>query len=128
MLLKSTIKLFNNNHTVKDSAIDHISKQVVIAELDVLPLLGETMKAIGQLDSNKVISVDGIAPEAWINGGLELHTKFHELLISCWEHSVVPQDISKAVIITPVQEQGGQIWLLQLSWNNPAVNCLQYPC
>ena len=54
-----------------------ISKQLVIAELDVLPLLEETMKAVGWLKGNKATAVDGIPPEAWMNGGLELHTKLH---------------------------------------------------
>ena len=63
-------------------------------------------KAIGQLKSNKDAGVDGIPPEAWINGDLELHTKLHELLVSSWEQGVAPQDFCDAVIITLYKNNG----------------------
>ena len=84
----------------------YISKQLVIAELHVLPFLEETIKAIGQLRSNKATGVDGILPEAWINGGLELYTKLHELLISCCEQGVVLQHCCDAVIKTLYKKKG----------------------
>ena len=91
---------------MQGAVINYISKQLVVTELDVLPLLQETIKAIGQVKSNKATGVDGILPEAWINGGLELHTKLHELLVSCWEQGVVPQDLHDAVIITLYKNMG----------------------
>ena len=91
---------------MQDTATDGISKQPAIAELDVLSLLKETEKAIGQLKSNKAAGVDSMQPEAWINGGHELHTKLHELLSSCWEQGAVPEDFCDAVIITLYRNKG----------------------
>ena len=98
--------LFSTTCTVQDVATDCISKQPVITMLDVPPLLEETVKAIGQLKSNKATGVDGIPPEVWINGGLRLHAKFHECLVSCWEWGVVPQDFHDTVIITLYKNKG----------------------
>ena len=99
---------------MQDATIECISKQLVIAELDVPPSLVETVNTIGQLKGNKATDVDGIPPQAWINRGLKLHTNLYKLLISCWEQGVVPQDFHAAVIITLYKNMGGQIWLLQL--------------
>ena len=62
---------------MQDTTIDCISKQLVIAELVVLPSLEETLKAIGKLKGNKATSVDDIPPETWINGGPELYTRLN---------------------------------------------------
>ena len=90
--------LFSANRTVQDTAILHIPQQTVKPELDELPTLEETTKAIKQLKSGKAAIGDGIPAEIWKHGGQTLHSKLHELFLCCWEQGKLPQDLRDAVI------------------------------
>ena len=98
--------LFSASRTVQDTAILHIPQQTVKPELDELPTLEETTKAIKQLKSGKAAGGDGIPAEIWKHGGQTLHSKLHELFLCCWEQGKLPQDLRDAVIITLYKNKG----------------------
>ena len=98
--------LFSTDRVVHDSAVLRIPQQPVKAELDELPSMLEVTKAIEQLKCGKAAGVDGIPPEIWKVGGPALHSKFHELLVCCWEQSKLPRDLRDAVIITLYKNKG----------------------
>lgn len=75
--------LFSTDRTVQDAALLNIPQEQVQMELDEIPTLEETTKAIEQLKSGKAAGIDGIPPNVWKHGGPVLHLKLHELLVCC---------------------------------------------
>lgn len=98
--------LFSANRSVQEPAILRIPQQPVKMELDELPTIEETTKAIKQLKCSKAAGVYGIPPEIWKHGGPVLHMKHHMLFCCCWEHWKIPQDLHNAVIITLYKNKG----------------------
>lgn len=75
--------LFSTDRTVQDAALLNIPQKPVQMELDEIPTLEETTKAIEPLKSGKAAGIDGIPPDVWKHGGPVLHIKLHELLVCC---------------------------------------------
>lgn len=100
--------LFSIDCTVQYSALLHIPQKPAKMELDEIPTLEETTKAINQLKSGKAAGTDGIPPDVWKHGGPVLHAKLHELLVCCWEQGKLPLDLRDSIIITMYKNQGGK--------------------
>ena len=98
--------LFSANGAVQETAINRVPQLPPIKALDEPPTLEELTVAIDQLKGRKAAGVDGIPPEIWKHGGLELHVKLHDFLVCCWEQGKLPQDLRDAVIITLYKKQG----------------------
>lgn len=98
--------LFSTDRTVQDAALLNIPQKPVQMELDEIPTLEETTKAIEQLKSGKAAGINGIPPDVWKHGGPVLHIKLHELLVCCWEQGKLPHDLRDAIIITLYKNKG----------------------
>jgi len=98
--------LFGANRTVHDTAILRIPQLPVKPELDQIPSLQETVKAIKKLQNGKAAGGDGIPAKIWNHGGPTLHSKLHELFVCCWEQGKLPQELRDAVIITLYKNKG----------------------
>lgn len=61
--------------TVQDAAPLRIPEKPVKTELDEIPTLEETIKAIHQLKGGKAAGIDGFQPNVWKHGGPVLHSK-----------------------------------------------------
>ncbi|XP_072028227.1 uncharacterized protein [Amphiura filiformis] len=88
-----------------DTALNRIPQQP-IKQLDEVPTLQETCKAIEQLKTGKAGVVDGIPAQIWKHGGPILHIKLHELFYCCWNQGKLPKDLRDAVIITLYKNKG----------------------
>lgn len=76
-----------------------ILNQPVKAELDKIPMLQETLKAIGKLRTRKEARVVSISLEMWKKKwGPVVHTK-HKFFTCFWEQDNIPQHFSDSVII-----------------------------
>ncbi|XP_071510462.1 uncharacterized protein [Diadema antillarum] len=98
--------LFSANRIVQESALLQIPQQLFKPELDELPTLEETLKAIEQMKIGKAAGVDGIPLEVWKAGGKALHIKLHEFFTLCWNQGQLPQDLRDAIIITLYKNRG----------------------
>ena len=65
-------QILNRQSTISEDAIAEVPQRPVTKELDKLPSLDETIKAIKQMFSGKVPGEDGIPPEVYKYGGDEL--------------------------------------------------------
>ena len=92
-------QLLKRQSTISEDAIAEVSKRPVIKELDKLPTVNETIKAIKQLSSGKTPGEDGIPPDVYKYGGDELAAELTRLLKELWAEGEVPQDIKDALII-----------------------------
>ena len=90
--------LFGADRTVQEEAMLRIPQQPPKPELDEVPTRMEVTKATAQLKAGKAAGIDGIPPEIWKLGGSALHTKLHELFVSCWEEGTLTQDLRDSVI------------------------------
>ena len=66
----------------------------------------EINKAIEQVRSSQAAGVDGTPPKLWKEGGPELHSNLHELLVSGWEQDQVTSDLCDAIIATLYKNNG----------------------
>ena len=98
--------LFSADRVVQDSAVLHIPQQPVKKDLDEILSMEELTKAIEQLKCGKAAGADVIPPELWRDGGTALHSKFHELLVCCWEQGKLPGDLRDAIVITLYKNKG----------------------
>ena len=69
-------------------------------ELDELPTMDETVKAINQLKNGKLVGVDVLYLELWKFGRSVLHRKLHKLFWTCWDKGKIPNDLRESVVIT----------------------------
>lgn len=71
----------STNCIVQGEVILSIPQKPVKMELNAIPSLVETIKAIKQLKSSEAAGVDGIPPEIRKHGGRARHTKLHKLFV-----------------------------------------------
>ena len=92
--------------TISEDAIAEVSQRSVIKELDKLPTVDETIKAIKQLSSGKAPSEDGIPPEVYKYGGDKLAAELTCLFKEIWAEGEVPQDFKDTLIINLYKNKG----------------------
>ena len=97
---------FNRQSTISEDAIAEVPQRPVIKELDKLPAVDETIKAIKQLSSGKAPGEDGIPPELHKYGGDELAAELTRLFKELWAEGEVPQDFKDALIIHLYKNKG----------------------
>lgn len=89
-----SISIFNSTICGKicDAGIDKLLQSSVIMELDYMPTVAKTTKAIHQLSSDKILGEDGISPELNKHGGDALVAALSRLFKHLWLKEKVPQD------------------------------------
>ena len=98
--------LFSSDRVVQDPAVLCILQQPFKAELEEQLSMKEINKAIEQVRSSQAAGVDGTPPKLWKEGGPELHSKLHELLVSGWEQDQVTSDLCDVIIATLYKNNG----------------------
>ena len=98
--------VFNCPSSINDEAIQYLLQVPVNHELDALPTLGETQKAIGQLSNGKAPGADAILAKVYKYGGPVLHQKLVDIFQSIWQQGTVLQDFKDALIIHLYKRKG----------------------
>ena len=99
-------QLLNRQSTISEDAIAEVTQRPVLKELDKLPTVDETIKAIKQLFSGKAPGEDGIPPEVYKYGADKPAAELTRLFKELWAEGEVPQDFKYALIIHLYKSKG----------------------
>lgn len=72
------------------------------------PTLDEVKQAVKTLKSRKAAGEDGIPPEVFKYGGIELIRRLHKLFLRIWNEEDVPQQLKDATIVTIFKNKGSR--------------------
>ena len=111
-----SISIFNSTICGKicDAGIDKLLQSSVIMELDYMPTVAKTTKAIHQLSSDKILGEDGISPELNKHGGDALVAALSRLFKHLWLRKRSHKN-SKILDHSTVREQRRQTGMWQPS-------------
>nr|VZI24379.1 unnamed protein product [Spirometra erinaceieuropaei] len=86
-------------HAIFDAAIGRLPQVETNMDLDLLPSLQETIRAVQQLSSGKAPGSDAIPAEVFKHGGPLLMDHLTALFQEMWRQGEVPQDFKDATIV-----------------------------
>ena len=98
--------LFHNPSLVDDAAVESVPQRPLYLDLNIEPLLAETIECINQVNTGKAPGLDGIPVELLIHGGLNVHRTVHSLILKVWRGHPVPQDWIDAILISLYKGKG----------------------
>ena len=85
-------QLLNVPGTLGAEAEEELEQRTEISELKWESTFDELLSAIKTTSEKKSPGPDGIPVEAWKNGGADLLSGLHELILQIWRSEDVPQD------------------------------------
>nr|VZI37698.1 unnamed protein product [Spirometra erinaceieuropaei] len=91
--------VLNRPSVISDAAIARLPQVETNADLDLLPSLQETIRAVQQLSSGKAPGSDAIPAEVYKHGGPQLMDHLTALFQEMWRQGRVPQDFKDATIV-----------------------------
>lgn len=100
--------LLNRPSTVSDEAMANLVERPVLDATGSPPTLDEVKQAVKTLKSRKAAGQDGIPPEVFKYGGIELIRRLHKLFLRIWNEEDVPQQLKDATIVTIFKNKGSR--------------------
>ncbi|BHF76061.1 hypothetical protein SprV_0501915900 [Sparganum proliferum] len=85
--------------TICDAAIARLPQVETTLDLDLLPSLHETIRAVQQLSSGKAPGADAIPAEIYKHGGPQLMDYLTALFQEMWPHGADRHDLKDAAIV-----------------------------
>lgn len=99
-------ELFFNPSTVNFAAVDSIPQRELQVILDEEPTFHEVVTCIKQINTGKAPGWDGIPVELLVSGGPNVHYGIHNVFLSVWRGSPVPQDWVDALMVPVYKGKG----------------------
>ncbi|KAI8481625.1 Dynein heavy chain 1, axonemal [Branchiostoma belcheri] len=100
--------VLNRPSNINNAAIERLPQIPVNQELDILPSLSETQKAISQMSNGKAPGLDGIPAKVYKSGGHVLTQKLTDIFCAMWEKGTIPQDFKDASIVHIYKRKGNR--------------------
>nr|VZI12169.1 unnamed protein product [Spirometra erinaceieuropaei] len=100
--------VLNRPSAISDAAIARLPQAETNADLDLLPSLQETIRAVQQLSSGKAPGSDAIPAEVYKHGGPQLMDHLTALFQEMWRQGEVPQDFKDATIVHLYKRKGNR--------------------
>ncbi|VDL93036.1 unnamed protein product [Schistocephalus solidus] len=91
--------VLNQPSTVSDAAIDQLPELETNTDLDLLPSLQETIRAMRKLSSGKAPGSDMIPAEIYKHGGGQIMNQLTVFFQAMWRHGHVLQELKDARIV-----------------------------
>nr|VZI45849.1 unnamed protein product [Spirometra erinaceieuropaei] len=100
--------VLNRPSAISDAAIERLPQVETNADLDLLPSLQETIRAVQQLSSGKAPGSDAIPAEVYKHGGPQLMDHLTALFQEMWRQGEVPQDFKDSNIVHLYKRKGNR--------------------
>ncbi|BHF66697.1 hypothetical protein SprV_0200971900 [Sparganum proliferum] len=98
--------VFNRPSTISDAAIAHLPQLETNEDLDLLPSLQETVRAVQQIFSGKAPGSNAIPAEVSKHDGPQLMDHLTASFQKMWRKGEVPQDFKDATIVHLYKRKG----------------------
>uniref|UniRef100_A0A183SG91 Reverse transcriptase domain-containing protein n=1 Tax=Schistocephalus solidus TaxID=70667 RepID=A0A183SG91_SCHSO len=108
---------------ISDAAIDRFPQVDTNNDLDLLPSLPETIRAVQQISSGKAPGSDAIPPKFYKHGGPRLMAELTTFFGEIWRQGQVPLDFKDATIVHLCKRKGNR----QLCDNHRGITLLNIP-
>ena len=100
--------LLNKPSTVNPTALEQVSQQPTLNDLDLPPSMDELSKALKQTNSGRASGKDGIPVEIYKAAGPRAMEVFLDTIQSIWDQEKMPEDFRDALIVALYKNKGSK--------------------